>query len=430
MVAPIKGLRRHYNADIVSGTKLSFPEHSASSGLCSNCIKCGICEVGKKAKIGTTIFPEPFGTTQFGAEKRLPNIYDLQIIPQLIGKEVIFEEVSTATKIGSFSSSIPVSIAAMGSTIVAHKHGADLSRGAAEAGIPTVIGENVLASYGENALKERIKAFLDSYDKKKGAIIVQANIEDRKQGVFEKAVSFGAMAIEIKLGQGAKMCLGGEITFVESELAEKYKKLGYKVIQKSPTVFQRHSSPGSISKEELKQTVLKYKSLKVPIWIKTGIGRGILQLIEWIEELNKKEKAGVTCLTIDGFGGGTGMSPWLIMNETGIPSASVLQFLNKKYSFDIAIAGGYSDGTDAAKALMLGANSVSLGRAFLIAAAVGKEKGIKNYCSALKEELQMVCATQRASSVQEIIGKKQNLFALKEEAAKMFGLSCEPKDVL
>ncbi|MEW6213931.1 MAG: ferredoxin-thioredoxin reductase catalytic domain-containing protein [Nitrospirota bacterium] len=55
--------RRHYNWDITNKGRLLFIEHSSQSGLCSNCIKCGICEVGLKARSGRTVFPEVFGAS-------------------------------------------------------------------------------------------------------------------------------------------------------------------------------------------------------------------------------------------------------------------------------------------------------------------------------------------------------------------------------
>lgn len=418
---PEKPLRRHENADVTTKTKLTFEEHASQGGICSICIMDGACEIGLKAKTGRTVFPEPFGVAQFGAEKRLPNIEDIQILPELYGESIVFKNVSTETKRGSFKFSLPVSIAAMGSTKVAHTRGTALAEGAAKAGIGVVIGENVLATYGKAGLKERIQPFLDNY-KKRGAIIVQGNQEDIKQGVFEKALELGAHAIEVKIGQGAKQGLGGEVKFEGEEQAEKYKKLGYIVIKNKDGSYQRHVQPGSLSDEQLKKNILKYSEHGLPIWVKTGMGTGILRLISTLQNLKKEQGIKIECLTIDGFGGGTGMSPWLIMNEMSVPSATIFSMLEEKPDFDVLLAGGYSNGMQIGKAMMLGANGVAMSRAFLIAANVAKAEGVMNFCEAVKEELQMLCATLKVNSVDKLMGKKQNLYPLTADAAHMFGL--------
>lgn len=429
---PQKGLRRHVNADIATRTDLTFSEHATSCGICSICTMDGKCEIGFKARTGKSVFPQPFGVAQFGAEKRMTSIEDIQVVPELYGESIIFENVKTETKLGGFDVKVPMIIAAMGSTKVAHDRGTWLAEGAALAGIPAVIGENVLATYDEEGLKARIQPFLDNYEKH-GAIVVQGNVEDRKMGVFEKAKSMGAMAIEIKLGQGAKQGLGGEIEVYDAKEAEKYKKMGYAIIKKEidgKIFYQRHASPGALSDSGLEEMLIRYSKLDMPIWMKVGIGSGILKLIESVEKLKKRYGIPVECFTIDGHGGGTGMSPWLIMNETSIPSGSIFSGLHKKPSFDIVIAGGYNSGIDVGKAMMLGADGVAMGRPFLIAANVNKSEGIKNYVNALDEELKMLCAIQKIDKVSDLNKKRKNLFALNSEAATMFSLSSDPAKVL
>jgi len=425
----MKGMRRHSNACIVTGTNLLNPEHVSPAGLCSVCLKCGTCEIGKKAKTGRTLFPEPFGTAQFSPEKRLPFIDDIQILPQIIGDEVIFRKVDTTSNIGGFKCSAPLSIAGMGSTIVAHKHGTDLAIGAAQAGIPMVVGENVFVTYGEKGLKERMKPYLDNYHRR-GALVVQANGNEFKLDIPKIAVSLGAHAIELKLGQGCKMGLGGEIQFKSTKEAEKYKKYGYTII-KTKDGYQRHSSPGSINEQLARDMLLKCKDLHVPIWIKIAAGKDIIKTLEFLQKIKKKEKIPLKCVTIDGYGGSTGMSPWLVMNEIGVPSLSVMQRINKrKIDYDIMLTGGFANGMDIGKALMLGADSVAMGRAFLIAANINKAKGIVNFVEAIKEELGMLCATQRVNKVQLLKGRKNNLLALTKEAGKMFGIEHEVKKLL
>ncbi len=417
----MKGSRRHENADITSKTRHMFEEHVCQGGICSVCMMEGNCEIGLKAKTGRTIFPNPFGVANFGSEKRVPNIEDIQILPELYGDSINFVDVSTEVKIGSLRFSAPVFIGAMGSTKVAHIRGAMMSEGAAKAGIGIVIGENVLATYGKSGLKERIKPFFDNYEKY-GALILQGNAEDIKQGIFEVAIDYGAHAIEVKLGQGAKQGLGGEIRFEGEKQAEKYKELGYIVIENNDGSYQRHVMPGSLSYKELKDNLVKYSETGLPIWIKTGFGVGITKLISDLQKIKKEQGVKIECLTIDGYGGGTGMSPWLVMNEMSLPSGAVFSALKKKPDFDILLAGGYNNGIDIGKAMMLGASGVSMGRPFLIAANCAKSEGVVNYVEALKEELRVLCATQKVESVAGLVGKRKNLYPLSKEAADLFGL--------
>jgi len=425
----LKGLKRHNVGCIVTGTSVVNPQHASPSGLCAVCLKEGMCEIGKKAKTGRTVFPEPFGVAQFSPEKRLPFLSDIQILPQITGKEVIFRNVKTDANIGGFKCSAPLAIAAMGSTIVAHKHGKDLAAGAAKAGIPMTVGENVYITYGKKGLKDRIKPYLDNYHRR-GAVGVQVNANEFKLNVGKIGVELGAQYVELKLGQGCKMGLGGEIKFKSAKDAEKYKKMGITVV-KGKECYERHCSPGGISEESLKKMILKHKSLRIPIWIKIAAGRGIVDTLKYFQKIKKKEHVNIKCVTIDGYGGSTGMSPWLIMNEVGVPSWTIFNAINKKkFDFDIMLTGGFTNGIEVGKGMMLGADAIAMGRTFLIAANVKKAKGIENYVKSVKEELQMLCATQRLDKVKELKDRRENLFAISKEAADLFGLKTNVKKLL
>ncbi len=422
-------MRRHTNADQVTGTKLTYPDHASQCGICSICVMDLLCEIGKRAKTGDTLYPSPYGF-QFGAEKMLPNLEDIQIIPELYGNEVQFPTVNTETKLGGFKVRVPISVAAMGSTQAAALKAVGLSKGAAESGIPLVIGENMLQTHGKKGVAERVNAYLDNY-KKYGAILVQGNGVDIKSGIFEVGKELGVHGIEIKLGQGAKQGLGGEIKFKGEDLADKYRKLGYHIVKNNDGTYQRHTPPGSLVNEDLRNLMIKYAEFGIPIWAKISVGKGILKLIEFIDQIKKEQGIPFECLTVDGFGGGTGMSPWLIMNETTVPSGSLFAGLEKKPKFDIMLAGGYNSGTDAAKGMMMGANGISMGRPFLIAASYAESaQGIENFTNAIRTELQMVCATQRVKDLAKLVGRRGNLYALSGDASEMFGLTRRVKDVL
>jgi hypothetical protein len=424
----LKGARFHKNACSITSTKLFSPDHAAMSGLCANCIMCGMCEVGAKAKSGRTLFPGPFGNTQFGAEKRLANMEDLQILPELYGEGLFFTKTTSETTLGGFKCTVPLVIAAMGSTKVASDLNDELTIGAAKAGIPRVLGENYLITFGKEKLKHTIDIYKQNQKSGYGAIVIQVNANEHKLGLAKIAAELGADAIEFKLGQGAKQGLGGEIQFEGDDLAKKYREAGYEVIKKDNGKYERHAFPGSMSDESVRATLKEYASYGKKIWIKIGMGIGIIKLIESLVKIKKEENIPLELITVDGLGGGTGMSPWLVMNEMNLPSGALFTMLKKKPTFDILLAGGYSTGFDAAKAMMLGADGVAMGRPFLIASK--QKDGIPNLCEALGEELRMVAVTQKVDSSSKFIGKRRALFALSKEAKNMFGIPAEPKDVL
>ena len=89
-------------------------------------------------------------------------------------------------------------------------------------------------------------------------------------------------------------------------------------------------------------------------------------------------EAKIDLLTIDGAPGGTGMSPWPMMNERGIPTF-YLQSLAYEFTQklarrgmkvpDLAMAGGFSSEDGVFKAIAMGSpnvKAVCMGRALMI----------------------------------------------------------------
>jgi glutamate synthase domain-containing protein 2 len=97
----------------------------------------------------------------------------------------------------------------------------------------------------------------------------------------------------------------------------------------------------------------------------------------------------IDLLTVDAAGGGTGMSPWRMMCEWGVPGIELwsllYQYIDKlakagKHVPDVAIAGGISMEDQIFKGLALGApyfKMIGMARAPLAAAMVGKNIGKK-----------------------------------------------------
>jgi glutamate synthase domain-containing protein 2 len=95
----------------------------------------------------------------------------------------------------------------------------------------------------------------------------------------------------------------------------------------------------------------------------------------------------IDLLTVDGAGGGTGMSPWRMMNEWGMPPVELHSLLYKyakrlsdagEYVPALALAGGFTFEDQIFKGLAIGAPFVKLvgmARSPIAAAMVGKTIG-------------------------------------------------------
>jgi glutamate synthase domain-containing protein 2 len=277
--------------------------------------------------------------------------------------------------------------------------------GAAISGVTLVCGENVCGIDPQLELdsnKKITKApdmdrrieIYRRYHQGYGEILVQMNVEDTRLGVAEYvSKKHGLETIELKWGQGAK-CIGGEIKVNSLERALELQKRGY-IVTPDPSnpvsqatfkdgaikEFERHSRLGFIGEEEFYKEVDRLRKLGFKrITLKTGAYglRELAMAIKW------SSKAKIDLLTIDGAPGGTGMSPWRMMEEWGMPTlhlhAASYEFCKKLADKgervpDIAFAGGFSSEDGVFKALALGApfvKAVCMGRALMIPGMVGK----------------------------------------------------------
>jgi glutamate synthase domain-containing protein 2 len=227
-----------------------------------------------------------------------------------------------------------------------------------------------------------------------GEILIQMNVEDTRLGVAEYVLNkHGIKTIELKWGQGAK-CIGGEIKVDSLERALELQRRGYIVTPdpsspasqaafKSGAIkeFERHSRLGFIDEDGFYAECDRLRKLGFDrITLKTGAYglRELAMALKW------GAKANIDLLTIDGAPGGTGMSPWRMMEEWGMPS---LYLHSAAYEFaeilskrgervpDLAFAGGFSSEDGIFKALALGSpyvKAVCMGRALMIPGMVGK----------------------------------------------------------
>jgi len=434
------------------------------SGLCSRCMDgCkGNCEVFQATFRGRElIYPGPFGEVTAGGDKDYPVDYShLNIQGYALGGDGLpfgvpansdtctFPSVNVATQYGwdiKVKMAAPVFTGALGSTEIARKNWDHFAVGAALSGVTLVCGENVcgidpqleLNSKGKIKLAPDIDRRIDIYRRYYrglGEILVQMNVEDTRLGVAEYVIQkHGLETIELKWGQGAK-CIGGEIRVDSIERALELKKRGY-IVTPDPSdpiiqaayqdgaikQFERHSRLGFVDEEGFLAECDRLRRLGFKrITLKTGAYglRELAMALKW------GGKAKIDLLTIDGAPGGTGMSPWRMMEEWGMPSiylhAAAAEFAGRLAARgervpDLAFAGGFSFEDHVFKALALGSpfvKAVCMGRALMIPGMVGKNvalwisngglpKTVSQYGSTVEEIF--VCWEQ----VADLVGKNE-----------------------
>jgi len=175
-----------------------------------------------------------------------------------------------------------------------------------------------------------------------------------------------ADAIELTIGQGAKPGTGGLLlgSKVSDEIAKK-RDLPIGVDQRSPARHPDFLGPDDmiLKVEELREAT----GWRVPIFIKMGASRVF-------DDVKLAAKAGADVIVVDGMEGGTGASPAILQEHTGIPTLAAvcearaaLEDIGLYGQVQLIIAGGIRDGVDAAKAIALGADAIYIGTAALIA---------------------------------------------------------------
>ncbi len=491
------------------------------SGICTRCIDgCrGNCEIFKSSFRGREVlYPGPFGTLTAGGDKNYPIDYShVNIQGYAMGAKglpkgqdgnpdnTLFPLVDTETSYGTKSKvkmRVPVFTGALGSTDIAKNNWDHFAAGAGVTGISLVCGENVcgidpaLELNGDGKvtkapdMERRVEVF-KRWNEGYGDLLVQMNVEDTRLGVAEYVIEkLGVECVELKWGQGAK-CIGGEIQVNSLDRALELQKRGYLVTPDPSSEdnqasfhdhalrhFERHSRLGFVDEEGFMKEVERLRKLGAKrVTLKTGAYpmRELAMAIKWASD------AKLDLLTIDGAPGGTGMSPWRMMEEWGVPTfylqamtQEICDMLAAKGKFvpDIAIAGGFSTEDHIFKVLAMGApyaKAVCMGRALMIPGMVGKNIGfwlregqnalpktvsefgatkeeifvgyetlVKKYgkdavdemplgavamfcfCDKLKTGLQQLMAGSRNFQVDTI--SRSDLMALTEEAAKISGI--------
>jgi glutamate synthase domain-containing protein 2 len=394
-----------------------------SSGMCVTCVDgcIGMCEIGKSAYRGhEVIYPQPFGVITTASEKRFPVDYShFNIMGTCVGAhgieadsdKAIFSNVDLSVSFGhedGITFRRPWIIPGIGSTAIAKNNWEGLAIGSALMGTGLTIGENVVGMDPQSVIKQGrvtdtadLKRRVELYRRYQrdgfGAIIVQANIEDMRLGAQEYAIeSLGVECVELKWGQGAKD-IGGEVKIPDLKKAQMLSERGYIVLpdpfdedvirafeRGAFKEFERHSRVGMVTEESFAKRIEELRAAGAKyIFLKTGAYRPV----DLARALSFASKYRLDLLTVDGAGGGTGMSPWRMMNEWGVPPVELHSLLygyaahlSKKGAYvpALALAGGFAFEDQIFKGLALGAPFVKLigmARGPIAAAMVGKTIG-------------------------------------------------------
>ena len=245
--------------------------------------------------------------------------------------------------------SMPVMFSAMSYGSISYNAHKSLALAARELGICYNTGEGGLHEdfyvYGENT-------------------IVQ--VASGRFGVHEDYLNAG-VAIEIKMGQGAKPGIGGHLPgakIVGDVSRTRMIPEGSDAISPAP-----HHDIYSI--EDLRQLVYSLKeatAYRKPIIVKVAAVHNIAAIASGIA------RSGADIIAIDGFRGGTGAAPTRIRDNVGIPIELALAAVDKRLrdegirnNVSLIVGGSIRSAADVVKAVALGADACYVATAALLA---------------------------------------------------------------
>jgi glutamate synthase domain-containing protein 2 len=337
-----------------------------------------IAEIQRKAATGLYSI-RGYGTLR---ARRWATFDDLTFLPcglTRIPLEGYREKCSTRTVLGTrfakkpIELDIPIMITGMSWGALSYNAKTALAKGAAAAGSSNTTGDGGMLE------AERVNSKTLVYE-----------VLPSRYGINIRHM-LRADAIELAIGQGAKPGTGGLLlgSKVSSKIAAQ-RDLPIGVDQRSPARHPDFLGPDDmiIKIEELREAT----GWEVPIFVKIGASRVY-------DDVKLAVKAGADVVVVDGMEGGTGASPAIFQDHTGIPTLAAvcearqaLQDCGVYGEVQLIIAGGIRDGVDAAKAMALGADAIYIGTAALIGlncnrslyeedyAALGAAPGFCHHC--------------------------------------------------
>jgi glutamate synthase domain-containing protein 2 len=293
----------------------------------------------------------------WGAKRRVPHFDDLLFLGASMSRyplEGYRERCATDVVLGArhakkpIELKIPVTIAGMSFGALSAQAKEALGRAATEVGTSTTTGD------GGMTPEERIHSETLVYQVLPSRYGM--NPDDLRR----------ADAIEVVVGQGAKPGGGGML-------------LGHKISDRvaemrdlPPGIDQRSACrhPDWTGPDDLEIKIRELREItdwEKPIYIKVGATRAYYDAALAV-------KAGADVIVLDGMQGGTAATQDVFIEHVGIPilaaippAVSALQELGMHRKVNLIVSGGIRNGADAAKALALGADAVSIGVGALIA---------------------------------------------------------------
>src|SRR4249920_3208873 len=291
-----------------------------------------------------------------GAKRHLPSFDDLVFLGASLSRyplEGYREKCSTRTVLGSrfatrpIELATPITIAGMSFGALSARVKEALGRAATELGTSTTTGDGGMTAEERDSSKTLVYQCLPSR--------YGFNPDDLRR----------ADAIEVVIGQGAKPGGGGML-------------LGQKV---NPRVAAMRTLPAGVDQRSASRhpdwtgpddLAIKIRELREitdwekPIYVKVGATRVF-------HDVKLAVHSGADVIVVDGMQGGTAATQLAFIEHVGIPTlaavrqaADALEDLNMTGVVQLIVSGGIRSGADAAKALALGADAVSIGQGILI----------------------------------------------------------------
>jgi methylamine---glutamate N-methyltransferase subunit C len=291
-----------------------------------------------------------------GAKRALPHFDDLLLLGASLSRyplEGYREKCNTKTLLGTryakrpLELDTPITIAGMSFGALSANVKEALGRAASAVGTSTTTGDGGMTNEERLSSKHLVYQCLPSR--------YGFNPDDLRR----------ADAIEVVIGQGAKPGGGGML------LGQKVNPRVAKMRTLPEGVDQRSASrhPDWTGPDDLAIKIRELRELtdwEKPIYVKVGATRTF-------HDVKLAVHSGADVVVVDGMQGGTAATQLAFIEHVGIPTlaavrqaADALEDLNMTGVVQLIVSGGIRSGADAAKALALGADAVSIGQGILI----------------------------------------------------------------